>query len=92
MQAMLLHGEQYLEMRAPLPTSGKLLTTARVIDMQDKGKAAVIVIQTTSTCAETGQVIAENEITSFMRGAGGFGERPLASRKPAATAQNTPPK
>lgn len=50
-QALLLHGEQYLEMHAPLPTSGKLLTTARVLDTQDKGKAAVVVIHTVSRYA-----------------------------------------
>lgn len=46
---------------------------------------------TTSRCAESGRIIAENEITSFNRGAGGFGKRPLVQRKPAAVARNTPP-
>ena len=89
---MLLHGEQYLEMHAPLKASGRLLTSARVLDVQDKGKAAVVVIQTTSKCAESGDVVAENEITSFMRGAGGFGAQPRAKREAAAVAPNKPPK
>ena len=42
-------------------------------------------------CAETGKVIAENEITSFNRGAGGFGKRPHVQRKAAAIARNAPP-
>jgi multifunctional beta-oxidation protein len=88
---MLLHGEQYLEMRAPLPPSGTLHTKAKVLDVQDKGKAAIVVIETTSTCAKSGEVIAVNEITSFMRGAGGFGKRPVAERKSAALARNAPP-
>ena len=50
MQAMLLHGEQYLEMKAPLKASGRLLTSACVLEVQDKGKAAVVVIHTTSRC------------------------------------------
>ena len=111
-------------MHAPLPASGKLLTTARVLDTQDKGKAAVVVIHTVSRyllfsvldalamllvrqgaagrhdenlcrswcrCEQTGRIIAENEITSFNRGAGGFGKRPPVQRKPAAVARNTPP-
>lgn len=90
-QVMLLHGEQYLEMRAPLPASGILHTSARVLDVQDKGKAAVVVIETTSTCAKSGKVVAVNEITSFMRGAGGFGKRPPVERTPAAVARNAPP-
>ena len=51
MQALLLHGEQYVEMHAPMPRSGRLLTTARVLDTQDKGKAAVVVLHTESRCA-----------------------------------------
>ncbi len=90
-QAMLLHGEQYLEMKAPLKASGRLLTSARVLEVQDKGKAAVVVIHTTSKCADSGEVVAENEITSFMRGAGGFGKQPRAQRNLAAVAPNKPP-
>lgn len=90
-QAMLLHGEQYLEMRAPLPASGRLLTTARVLDVQDKGKAAIVVIETVTRYADTGDIIAVNEITSFMRGAGGFGKRPPTERNAAAVARNAPP-
>ncbi len=79
-------------MRAPLKASGRLLTSARVLDVQDKGKAAVVVIQTTSKCAESGELVAENEITSFIRGAGGFGVQPPAKRKSAAVAPNNSPK
>ena len=75
-----------------MKASGRLLTSACVLDVQDKGKAAVVVIQTTSRCAESGDVVAENEITSFMRGAGGFGAQPRAKREAAAVAPNKPPK
>ena len=92
MQAMLLHGEQYLEVKVPLKATGRLLTTARVLEVQDKGKAAVVVLHTTSRCAESGEVVAENEITSFMRGAGGFGKQPPAQRRSAAVARNEPPR
>ena len=88
---MLLHGEQYLEMQAPLPPSGTLLTSARVLDVQDKGKAAVVVIETVSRSSDSGEVIAVNEITSFMRGAGGFGKQQPAQRRAAAVARNAPP-
>ncbi len=45
---LLLHGEQYLELGAPFPTAGELRTTPRILDIQDKGKAAVVIIATTS--------------------------------------------
>ncbi|KAK9824241.1 hypothetical protein WJX72_008882 [[Myrmecia] bisecta] len=89
---MLLHGEQYLELKGALPTAGTLLNTPRIVDVQDKEKAAVVVLSISTTNAETGELIAENEFTTFIRGAGGFGKRPAAPRKEAAVAANQPPK
>jgi len=33
-----LHGEQYLEILQPIPTSGKLISTPRLLTALDKGK------------------------------------------------------
>ncbi|KAF8206510.1 HotDog domain-containing protein [Mycena galopus ATCC 62051] len=38
--AKLLHGEQFLSIKAPIPTSGDLVSTARLLEVLDKGKAA----------------------------------------------------
>src|SRR5262249_26406464 len=37
-----LHGEQYTELRRPLPTHAKLVTKAQVKSIYDKGKGAVV--------------------------------------------------
>jgi hypothetical protein len=42
-QAKALHGEQYLEIKAPLPPAATVVTSAQVVDIQDKGKGAVVV-------------------------------------------------
>ena len=75
---LLLHGEQYLELSRPFPTSGEVVTTSRIIDVLDKGKAALLVIGMTTCEAKSGEVIAENETTVYIRGSGGFGKSECA--------------
>jgi 3-hydroxyacyl-CoA dehydrogenase/3a,7a,12a-trihydroxy-5b-cholest-24-enoyl-CoA hydratase len=67
-----LHGEQYTEIRAPWPTHGKLTHTLKVKDVFDKGKNA-LVINAITTTDEAGTELAYNEVTTFVRGAGGWG-------------------
>jgi (3R)-3-hydroxyacyl-CoA dehydrogenase / 3a,7a,12a-trihydroxy-5b-cholest-24-enoyl-CoA hydratase / enoyl-CoA hydratase 2 len=67
-----LHGEQYTEIRAPWPTHGTLTHKIKVKDIFDKGKGA-LVIQTIVTSDEAGTELAYNEVSTFVRGAGGWG-------------------
>ena len=67
-----LHGEQYTEILRPLPTHAKLTTTATVKSIFDKGKGAIVNTEF-STYDESGDVLVKNEITTFVRGAGGWG-------------------
>ena len=87
---LLLHGEQYLELKHPLPRAGQLKTTTRIIDVLDKGKAALIVVGMTTTDATNGTVIAENETTVFLRGSGGFGEEPVGPSRQIPCMSHTP--
>jgi 3-hydroxyacyl-CoA dehydrogenase/3a,7a,12a-trihydroxy-5b-cholest-24-enoyl-CoA hydratase len=68
----LLHGEQYTEVLRPLPKNAKLTHRARIKEIWDKGKGAVINTEA-KTYDETGELLAVNEYTYFIRGAGGFG-------------------
>ena len=39
----ILHGEQYTELKRPLPTNAKLTHKAKIKEIWDKGKGAVVV-------------------------------------------------
>jgi len=67
-----LHGEQYTELKRPLPTHGKLTTRATVKNIYDKGKGAVVTTEFV-TYDETGDELMRNELATFVRGAGGWG-------------------
>ncbi|MFP5306474.1 MAG: SDR family NAD(P)-dependent oxidoreductase [Gammaproteobacteria bacterium] len=68
----LLHGEQYTEIRAPLPRAARLTHRFRLKAAYDKNPHAVVVLAIT-TSDEDGRELAYNEFTSFVRGAGGWG-------------------
>ncbi|KAI9030129.1 hypothetical protein CLU79DRAFT_695494 [Phycomyces nitens] len=87
---MLLHGEQFLSLKKPIPTSGTLKSQARIVDILDKGKGAAVTVGVT-TVDESGDVVFENEFTLFIRGSGGFGGPKKGEDRGAATASNTPP-
>lgn len=90
---MLLHGEQYLEIRKfPLPTSGVLESRGKLIEVVDKGNAAVVKSGLTTVNKETGEEVFYNEMTVFVRGSGGFGGPKKGQNRGAATAANAPPK
>ncbi|KAK9458728.1 uncharacterized protein V1516DRAFT_687838 [Lipomyces oligophaga] len=88
---MLLHGEQYLEIKSwPISTAGELTTKVKLLEVQDKGKAAVTVFAG-DTFDDSGKLLFHNESVIFIRGSGGFGGSPKGADRGLATASNTPP-
>jgi 3-hydroxyacyl-CoA dehydrogenase/3a,7a,12a-trihydroxy-5b-cholest-24-enoyl-CoA hydratase len=81
----ILHGEQYTELKRPLPPSAKLTHKAKIKEIWDKGKGAVVVTAIT-TFDEDGNELVYNELSTFVRGAGGWG----GERGPSAEV-NVPP-
>ncbi len=81
----LLHGEQYIELTRPLPLTATLTTKGTIKDIWDKGKGALVVTALDSY-DEDGDLLIKSEMTTFIRGAGGWG----GERGPAA-AINVPP-
>lgn len=89
---MLLHGEQYLEIKQwPIPTSGTLVSYPKLIEVVDKGAAAVVKSETVTKDKSTGKEVFRNEMTVFLRGSGGFGGQKKGEDRGAATADNKPP-
>jgi len=89
---MLLHGEQYLEIKKfPIPTSGTFVSYPRLVEVVDKGAAAVVVGGVVTKEASTGDEVFYNESTIFIRGSGGFGGPSKGADRGAATAANKPP-
>ena len=70
--ALLLHGEQYLELKRPLPTIATVTHRARIADIYDKGAAALVLLDVRSY-DEAGEELAFNRSSLFIRGMGGFG-------------------
>ncbi|MEM7138967.1 MAG: SDR family NAD(P)-dependent oxidoreductase, partial [Myxococcota bacterium] len=68
----LLHGEEYIEVVRPLPRSAKLTHKAHIDKIYDKGKGALVVTQINSY-DEDGDLLIRNDMTAFIRGAGGWG-------------------
>ncbi|QRW18089.1 short chain dehydrogenase [Rhizoctonia solani] len=91
--AKLLHGEQYLAIKGPIPTSGTLVNHVRLIEVLDKGKAAAVTVAVDTIDKDTGKPVFENQSTVFLRGSGGFGGKKKGSGKPwCRNCPNTPPK
>jgi len=67
----LLHGEQYLEILKPIPTSGKLINKGRVSDVLDKGKGVVFIMDVDSY-DESGEKVLRNQSSVYVRGMGGY--------------------
>ena len=90
---MLLHGEQYLEIRKfPIPTAATLVSYPKLVEVVDKGKSAIMVSGTTTKNAATGEDVFYNESSAFIRGSGGFGGPSKGTDRGAATAVHQPPK
>ena len=69
---LLVHGEQYLEIRKPLPPSATVISRPKIANIYDKGSGLAMVIEAVSR-DENGDALAMSRALMFMRGLGGFG-------------------
>jgi acyl dehydratase len=84
--AMLVHGEQSIELFSEIPSEGAVSSVGEITAIWDKGKGAVVEIETVSTDKATGDKLFATTMSAFIRGEGDFG----GERGPSG-ARNVPP-
>jgi acyl dehydratase len=83
--AMLVHGEQAITLHQPVPVEGSATIKGRIASMYDKGKAAVVVLESEAV-DPSGAPLWTNTMSAFIRGEGGWG----GDRGPSGP-RNVPP-
>ena len=87
--AMVVHGEQNLEIYNPLPRNATIATTAVIEGIYDKGSGALIVMRL-DTKDKGGTPLCSNWIGIFVRGAGGFAGPTQPQKNIPPTPQRNP--
>ena len=89
---MLLHGEHFLQIkRYPIPTEATVTCYSKLVDIIDKGSAAVAIVGTTTVDKATGDELFYQESFVFLRGSGGFGGPKQGADRGMASAGFKPP-
>lgn len=88
----LVHGEQEIELHAPIPAEGEVIGQTRVTGIVDKGagKGALLYSEKRLTDAASGALLAVTRSTTFLRGDGGFGGPSGPVRPPNPMPESAP--
>ena len=84
--ALLVHGQQAITLHKPFAAKGSVTLRSKIAAIYDKGKAAVVVTETTATDDADDSVYYSARSSVFIRGEGGWG----GDRGPSGP-QNVPP-
>ena len=84
--AMLVHGEERIELHREIPPSGTARITGRVTAVYDKGSAAVVWMESAAVDVADDQPLFTARHSVFIRGEGGFG----GDRGPSASTDGPP--
>lgn len=71
--AMLVHGEQAVTLHQPIPVAGTLRSSTEITGIYDKGKGALVVMESSAVDAATDEPLFNTMMSAFIRGEGGWG-------------------
>lgn len=71
--ALMVHGEQGIELYDEIPSQGEIESVGECTAIWDKGSAAVLEFESTSTHVATGKPLLKTRTLLFCRGEGGWG-------------------
>jgi len=71
--ALMVHGEQAIELYDEIPADGEIESVGKITGIYDKGSAAVLEYESTSTNVATGKPLLKTSMSLFCRGEGGWG-------------------
>ncbi len=71
--ALMVHGEQSIELFGEIPPAGEIESVGKITGIYDKGSAAVLEFESTSTDVATGKPLLKTSMSLFCRGEGGWG-------------------
>lgn len=79
----IVHTQETLRIHTPLPASGKVVVTQKIDGIYDRGidKGAVM-LQNLNLHSDAGTALASIEVTTLLRGNGGFGGQPQNAARP----------
>lgn len=72
---MLLHGEETVKVLKPLEVDSTVICQEKVVDLQDKKKAFIIVVECEIKDKESGELLATTVTNLFVRSPAGFGHK-----------------
>lgn len=74
--ALLVHGEQSIRLHKPLPVAATVRSTTKIANIYDKGKAALVVLETNAIDTTDDAPMFTSQALLFFRGEGGWGGEP----------------
>jgi hypothetical protein len=87
----MVHAQESLRMHRPLPIEGSVVITQKIKDLFDRGpEKGALMVQQQLLSDEQGNPLVSIEVTTVLRGNGGFGGQPQPSQRPEAIPDRSP--